>query len=349
MISAQNLTTIRIGVFSRQVERRTSIILFVALAVLAILIFISLLFPGAGITTAEAIGVLFPRIRTSHTPEFASTVVTQWRLPRTTAAVVIGSALALSGTLMQVITRNPLGSPDLLGFNTGAYTGVILALSLGFGSFASTALAAFLGGMAAAFVVMAFAFRRGTSGLRLILTGLGVAMMLSALNKWLILRADIESSMSAAAWGAGSLNGLRWSQVFYANIVLITLIGLTLFWQRYIDALRLGDDTAKAIGVSVAWQRRITVAVAVALTASATALAGPISFVALAAAHITRLLTRSVRLPLLTTAAVGSCLLLASDIAAQRVFAPVQLPVGLITVALGGVYLLWLMRLDQRQ
>lgn len=331
--------TFRLGPASWQYERRTTVVL--CLSILAIVGFsvATLTFPGAGVNTAESFRVLTFRGET-----FPTTVVTQWRLPRTVAAIVLGAALALAGALMQVITRNPLGSPDILGFNTGAYTGVILAVTAGYSSFLDNAIAAFLGGLITAGIVMFFAFRKHTNGLRLILVGIGVSMMLSAFNKWLILRGDLETSMSAAAWGAGSLNGLRWEQVFYANIMLITLIVAAVGLRRHVDALRLGTDTAESIGVPTARYRRLTVFVAVSLTATATALAGPISFIALAAPHITRMLTRSVRLPLLSTAAMGSVLLLASDIAAQRLFDPVQLPVGLVTVSIGGAYLLWLMR-----
>ncbi|PZR03259.1 MAG: hypothetical protein DI525_10615 [Corynebacterium kroppenstedtii] len=195
-----------------------------------------------------------------------------------------------------------------------------------------------------AVTVLILAFLKGTSGGRLILVGIGISMMLSAFNKWLIARGELEISMSAAAWGAGSLNGLRWSQVFYANIALIVLIILALCLRRHLDALRLGNETAEAIGVPVAFWRRIIVLVAVALTAVSTALAGPISLLALASPHIACMTTKSGRTPLLTTAAVGSCLLLAADLVAQRLFSPIQLPVGLVTVTLGGAYLLWLIR-----
>ena len=193
-------------------------------------------------------------------------------------------------------------------------------------------------------LVLFLAIRRQTGGLRLILVGIGVSMMLSALNRWLVLRGDVDTSISAAAWGAGTLNGLRWEQVFYANFILIPLILIGFALRRRTEALLFGTDVAQSTGLHTGRAFRWAVVVSVSLTAAATALAGPISFIALAAPHIARLLTRSSRLPLLTTAAIGASTLLISDIAAQRLFSPAQLPVGLVTVCIGGGYLLWLMR-----
>lgn len=303
----------------------------------------TLLWPGAGVTPDKALAAL-----TGSDAGFAETVVLQWRLPRVLSAAAVGAALAVSGALFQALTRNPLGSPDIIGFNTGAYTGVLAALLLGHSGFGAVSAGALLGGAAAAGVVAVLSWRQGFDGLRLILVGLGVSMMLSALNRWLILRGDLETALSAATWGAGTLNGLRWETALPACAVLAVLLALSAGAGRALSVLGLGEDASVTLGLRRTAPRLLILAAGVLLTAVCTALAGPISFIALAAPHIAQRLTRSPRPHLASTAAAGAALLLLADLCAQRLFAPVQLPVGLVTVTLGGLYLMVLLAARQR-
>lgn len=303
----------------------------------------TLLWPGAGVTPDKALAAL-----TGSDAGFAETVVLQWRLPRVLSAAAVGAALAVSGALFQALTRNPLGSPDIIGFNTGAYTGVLAALLLGHSGFGAVSAGALLGGAAAAGVVAVLSWRQGFDGLRLILVGLGVSMMLSALNRWLILRGDLETALSAATWGAGTLNGLRWETALPACAVLTVLLALSAGAGQALSVLGLGEDASVTLGLRRTAPRVLILAAGVLLTAVCTALAGPISFIALAAPHIAQRLTRSPRPHLASTAAAGAALLLLADLCAQRLFAPVQLPVGLVTVTLGGLYLMVLLAARQR-
>ncbi|AKK09119.1 iron chelate uptake ABC transporter family permease subunit [Corynebacterium testudinoris] len=325
--------------FSRRVYRRTVLVGAVMLLVLVAAGFLTLLLPGAGIGSSKAVGVLL-----GQETGFARTVVMEWRLPRLVAAAVIGAALALAGALFQALTRNPLGSPDIIGFNTGAYTGVLFTLLMGASSFAAISFGALIGGCLTAVAVFLLSAQRGhtISGIRLILVGLGISMMLSSFNRWLILRGDMETALSAASWGAGTLNGVRWEQAIPAAVCLGALVAIALVAFRGINILALGDDTATGLGLGVNRIKALMLSIGVLLTAISTAVAGPISFVALASPHIAARLTRSPRIPLAVTALTGASLLVVSDILAQRLFAPVQLPVGLITVTLGGIYLLTL-------
>ena len=153
-----------------------------------------------------------------------NTIVLQWRTPRAVAALVFGAALGVAGAVFQSLTRNPLGSPDVIGFSTGAYTGALLALTLVGGSFVATSLGALAGGLLTAFAVYLLAWRRGSHGFRLILVGIGVSAMLAALNQWLVLRAEIEVAMAAAVWGAGTLNGVNWSSVLPAILLIVPVL-----------------------------------------------------------------------------------------------------------------------------
>lgn len=280
---------------------------------------------------------------------FDRLVVWEWRFPRVLLALALGAALGVSGAILQSVTRNPLGSPDIVGFNTGAYTGaLIVILTLGGGNF-QTAAGALIGGLGAALAIQLLAFRHHVSGFRLIIVGIGVSAMLASVNTWLILRADLHAAMSAAAWGAGSLNGLSWPQVGPALLMLAVLAIAVIPAAPRLRMLELGDDLAHAFGIRVGRARMLLIVLSVALTATATAVAGPIAFVALAAPQLGRRLARTPSTALAPAAAMGALLLVACDWIAQRAFAPTTLPVGVVTVSIGGLYLAYLLVAEARR
>lgn len=282
-------------------------------------------------------------------PGLAQTIVMEWRLPRVLAALVFGAALGMSGGIFQSMTRNPLGSPDIIGFNTGAYTGALIVMLTIGGGYLGIAAGALVGGILTALAVYLLAYRRGSQGFRLIIVGIGISAMLAAFNHWLILRAELEAALAAAVWGAGSLNGITWEQAAPAAVV-VAVVGLgTLAAARRMQLLEMGDDAARALGVRAEPTRLLLLVLGVALTAAVTAVAGPIAFVALAAPQLARRLTRSAGITLVPSAVMGAFLLAASDLAAQRLFAPIQLPVGVVTVCIGGIYLVWLLAREARK
>jgi iron complex transport system permease protein len=183
---------------------------------------------------------------------------------------------------------------------------------------------------------------------RLIIVGIGVAAMLSALNSWMIREADLAVAMAAAIWGAGSLNGLGVEQLVPVALVLGVLFPLTLLLSRPMRQLELGEDAARASGIDAGRTRGLMMLCGVALTAIVTASAGPISFIALCAPQVARRITHSAGVPLLGSALTGALLLLVADWVAQHAFA-VQLPVGVMTVSIGGLYFLWLLIREGRK
>lgn len=279
---------------------------------------------------------------------FASTIVVQWRLPRVLVALVFGAALGVSGALFQSLTRNPLGSPDVIGFSTGSYTGVLLVTTVfGTGTLGVSA-GALLAGLATALVVYLLAYRDGVQGFRLIVVGIGVTGMLHGVNVWLLLRAKTEVAMAASIWGAGSISLTGWSQALPAFAALAVLTPLVWAVRGPLRQLELGDDAAGAHGLRVETTRLAVVGLGVGLIATVTASAGPIAFVALSAPQIARRLTRSAGLPLLASALTGGVLLLGADLVAQHVLAT-AVPVGVVTVVLGGMYLLTLIVREARR
>lgn len=271
-------------------------------------------------------------------------IVLRQRTPRAVAALVVGAALGLSGAIFQSITRNPLGSPDVIGFTTGAASGGLAVILLaGVSSATTIAAGTIIGGFGTAIFVYLLSAARGINGERLILTGIAVGAMLASVNDYLITRADVESAEVAKAWQFGSLNTITWNQVVPAVTVLALLIPLTLTLSGSMRMLEMGNDAASSLGVRVDRDRALLLCAAVALAATAVAVSGPVGFLALAAPQLAKRLARSPGIPLLAAGAMGALLLAVGDLLAQRLLSPFQIPVGLVTAALGGLYLLWIL------
>jgi iron complex transport system permease protein len=329
---------------SWRVQRRTVVVCVIA-AIAAVLIALVSLASGAyQLSIPEVVEAL-----TGRSTGIVQTIVLEWRLPRVLLAGIFGIALGLAGGIFQSLTRNPLGSPDIIGFDAGAYSGaLIVMLIVQGGSFATTG-GALAGGLITAAVVYLLAYRRGVQGFRLIIVGIGVTAMLGSFNTWLILQASLRDAMSASFWGAGSLNGAGWEQFVPAIIAFAILMPAAALLSKPLRMLELGDDSARQLGVSAERTRLALVIVGVGLSATVTALAGPIAFVALAAPQIGRRLAGSAGISLAAAAAVGCVLLLASDWVAQHALGESELPVGVVTVVLGGGYFVWLLIREARR
>jgi len=276
-------------------------------------------------------------------------IVLEGRLPRIVMAVIAGAALAMSGAVFQSMTRNPLGSPDIIGFNTGAYTGALVVVLLLGGNYIAQSAGALVGGLAAAVLVYLLAWTKGVQGFRLIVVGIAVGAILHSINAWLIIRARLEEALAAATWGAGSFNEVGWEQVVPVGVAVLVILPVLVLFARPLALLEMGDETAESLGVRPELTRAVLVLAGVALVAAITAAAGPIAFVALAAPQLARRLARSPGVALLPSAAMGAALMLASDVAAQRLLAPTQLPVGIVTVCIGGLYLVGLLIAQTRR
>lgn len=271
-------------------------------------------------------------------------IVADQRLPRVVAAIAVGAALGLSGLVFQSVSRNPLGSPDVIGFSTGAATGGLVAILVaGSSSAASIGLGTVVGGFATAFAVHLMSSRTATTGERLVLVGIAVGAMLASVNDFLITRSDVELAQAAATWRFGTLNAISWPQVGPALAVLAVLVPLASLGEPPLRMLEMGDDTARALGLAVDRWRPALLAAGVGLAAVGVAAVGPVGFVALAAPHLARRMMPASAGRMLPALVVGALLLSVADLVAGRLLSPFQIPVGLATSALGGLYLLWLL------
>ncbi len=280
----------------------------------------------------------------------ARVVVLEWRLPAAASAVVLGALLGIGGGIFQSLTRNPLGSPDIIGFDAGAHTAVAVAM-LFFGARAHgiVAAAAVTGGLLTALVVRLLT-GRGGMGFRLVVVGVAVSAALSAVNAYLMTRARVEDAMLVGFWGAGSLArvGLD-SLLLWLALAVVLLASGALLGSR-LGIMELGDQTAGALGLPLEPCRLLLIVVGVAASAVVTAAAGPIGFVALAAPQIARRLMRSPGVSIAGAATTGAVLLSAAQLCSVAASASNRpIPVGLITVCVGGLYLIHLLLSEGRR
>ncbi|HEX4815554.1 MAG TPA: iron chelate uptake ABC transporter family permease subunit, partial [Nonomuraea sp.] len=328
---------LRVGGLSWRVRLRAATVALLGLALLALLMAMNMRIGDIEMTLSEVVAGTFDPASAAHF------VIMELRLPRALTGALVGAALALSGAIIQSIARNPLASPEILGVTTGAsvtvvagvvFSGSVYGGTSGLLSTLGIPALALLGGLAGAALVYGLAWRRGLDGYRLVLVGIGVAAVFTNLKFWLLTVGDVNDTARAMVWITGSLNGRSWEHVVPTALALAVLVPLTLLGSRSLDALRFGDDTVTSLGVRTNLARALLILAAVLLAAVATASAGPIAFVALAAPQIALRLARSGRPPLLCSAAVGALLTTGADLIARTAFSPLELPVGIVTAVL---------------
>ncbi|MGV9315785.1 FecCD family ABC transporter permease [Streptomyces sp. NPDC003691] len=339
--------TLRAGPLSvRWRPRQVLVPLFTA----AVLVAAVAMSTARGVSSLSAWDVVL-RLLGGGTPDH-DFIIFELRLPRALIGALVGGALGLAGAIVQGIARNPLASPDILGITSGAGVGAVTVIVLG-GSYGSVSGlsagigvpgAAAAGALAAALAVYLLSVRRGISGYRVLLVGVGVNAVLGSVLSWLLVKADIVEVGRALVWLNGSLDqGADWSVVRTTSLVLAALIPVALMLSFTFGALAYDEDTARGLGVRMTGARVALLLIAVLLTAAATAAAGPVAFVALAAPQLALRLARTGTPPLLASALLGAAVTVWADVLGRTAFGDLQLPVGVVTAALGAPYLLYLL------
>jgi iron complex transport system permease protein len=276
----------------------------------------------------------------SHDTRF---VVWDLRLPRLLSAVLIGAGLAISGLIFQSVTRNPLAAPDILGIDSGAAFAAVAVIMAG-DAMGLVPAAALIGGLATAALMYGLSWQGGIGRYRLVLVGVALAALLEAGISWLLTMGEIWEVQRSVHWMLGSLYATTWRDVALLVMVLGALSLLAASLARGMSALQLGDDVAAAIGVHPERTRLGLLVVAVGMASICVAVAGPIAFVAFVAPHMARRLARSSGAGIIpATAAIGALLLLVADTIARLVSGGTDLPVGIVTIAIGAPWFLWLL------
>lgn len=322
----------------RRRARRARVVTLVAVAAVVGLVLVSLALGTYALSPGEAWAVV-----TGHGAPLDRTILLELRLPRAVLAVVVGVAFALAGGIFQTVFANPLASPDLLGVTGGATVAAVWVLLVLGVTGPLVGLAAFAGAAVVAGGLLVLTRGRDLTGHRFVLTGVGVAFMASGAVGYLLSRAQVQAAQSALVWTAGSLGAARWDEVALVAGALVLAVPALVAASRPLRAIQLGPLAATGLGVRVERARAGLLAVAVVLVAGATAVVGPLGFVALCAPPLARRLVRTGAPVLPAVGAIGAVLVLAADLIAQHALPGVALPTGVVTGAVGAPYLLWLL------
>ncbi|MDG5472898.1 iron ABC transporter permease [Jeotgalibacillus sp. ET6] len=278
-------------------------------------------------------------------------IVVDFRLPRILIALLVGVALAVAGALLQGMVRNPLASPDIIGVSGGASVFVVGFLVLFSDSNGALMVSiqwlpvsAFTGAFLAAILVYLFSWKNGLAPVRLVLIGIGLSMFMNACTTLLMLIGPIYRASQANIWITGSVNGSTWSHVWILFPWVLVLFILSLFMARHVNLLELGDDVSKAMGSKLTKQRILILLLSTGLVGGSVAFAGGIGFVGLMAPHLARKLIGSSYGALLPMSAIiGAALVMLADLIGRLIAAPLEVPAGVFTAAIGAPYFIYLL------
>jgi iron complex transport system permease protein len=283
--------------------------------------------------------------------ESTSFIVLDLRLPRAMTALLAGAALGVAGSIFQQVTRNALVSPDIVGVTMGASFAAIAVIVLTSAEDPiAVPLAALGGALASGALLYLLSWRGGVQGYRLVLVGIGIAAFMQAGVGYVLTEGRIFEVAEAYVWIIGTVNGRGWEHVWPLAGALAVLLPVVLALGRRLDGLQLGDDVARGLGLAVERSRLLLLVIAVVLVGVAVAATGPVGFVAFLAPHIARRLAPAAGSAelLLVAAGCGAVLVLVADLAGRLLFAPTEVPVGIITSILAAPYFLWLLRRAHR-
>lgn len=323
---------------SARVDLRVAALVGVVVLLTAVVAVWKLLLGDVPLSVGEVAAALAGRVDGA-----ADFVVRGLRLPRLLTGLGVGAALGISGAIFQGLVRNPLVAPDIIGINAGAAL-VAVAMIVLAGATPLLPLAAFAGAVAAAFAVYALTWRGGIAGHRLVLVGIGVNAALAALTTLLIVRYPVEQVSPAVLWMTGTLFSRDWEHVLGVGVTVAVLLPVALLLVPHLQALQLGDETARALGVRAEGSRAGLIVAGAGLAGGAVAVAGPIAFVALMVPHIARMLAGPLTAGvLLLSASLGAGLVVGADLVAEHALSPTTLPAGVVTAAVGAPYFLFLL------
>ncbi|MFJ3628943.1 Fe(3+)-hydroxamate ABC transporter permease FhuB [Streptomyces albidoflavus] len=270
-------------------------------------------------------------------------LVQKFRLGRITAGLVAGAALGLAGCLTQTLARNRLATPELLGVNDGATAAVLFSVTVSATGTFGAWWAGPLGALVAVLLVTAVSGGLGQRGYRVLVVGLAMSALASAVTQVIISRRSLNSASSLYVWTSGSLNGRSYSVALPVLAGLCVLVPLALVAARHLAVLRFDDSTASSLGAGPGRVRVLCMLLAVALAGLAVGICGPVGFVALASPVIASRLAGPLRVPLIGSMLTGAVLVVVADTLGRIVFLGTELPVGVVTTVLGGPFLLWVL------
>lgn len=285
---------------------------------------------------------------TGRGDDFLQFLLFELRVPRISAAIVAGAGLGAGGCLLQTMARNRLATPNIVGLDNGA-TAFAIASIVAIPLSLATPFLALVGAATAAALAFGLSGGMGSKGYRFIVMGVGVGAVFGAVTNFMLARTDMDSANAAYPWTVGSLNARPEEAIWGMLVCLLVCLPVGAWLSRSLNIMRLSDEVAIGLGVSMRLTRWLTMVVTVCLTGFAVALTGPVGMIALVAPEAARHVVAANRVSIWHAALFGSLFLLLADVVGQRLWSPIEIPVGLITAVVGSPYLIWLLLRRQTQ
>lgn len=327
--------------YSLRLDKRASGVCLILSGLLVTIVFISLSHGDYAMSITDVVKALFGGGDATQ-----KMVLWNLRLPRVVVGLLVGMAMSVAGAMLQGLTRNPLADPGIIGINQGAaVTAVAMLVWFDNVSIHWLPLAAFVGGTVTAISIYLLAWKGGSSPIRLVLVGIGVAAFASALTTMMIVFSDIDRVGQAYMWLSGSVYGRNWDSVLSLFLWLLVLLPLAYGLAMTMNTMLQDDNSIRSMGVNIEQSRLLLLIISVALASASVSAAGVFSFLGLVAPHISRLLVGSTYQGLIPVSAmVGACIVVGADFIGRTVIAPSQIPAGLVTAMIGAPYFFWQMK-----
>lgn len=336
------------ALFSRslfsQPPLRSPIVIATSISLLVFSFFCALSFGAANITFADVWATFMPSVDTENQPPaFVNRIIWELRMPRAILAFLAGSGLAVSGLILQTVTRNPLADPYLFGISSGASLGVVLLIAFTGGVFTvMTPVAAFIGSLVAMVMLLLIAGRRETQQVEsMLLAGVALSFLFSSCTSLLLYHTDPQAVTAVLFWTMGSFTRAQWDVLWFPAVVIFICISLMLAYRRQLNAMLLGDESATTLGINVSRFRVVMLLLSSLITATLVSLCGGIGFVGLMIPHIVRFfVSQGTVFGIVLTALAGGIFMIWVDILSRIVLVNQELPIGVITAAIGSLFFL---------
>lgn len=312
-------------------------ILFYTATLLGIISFLSLLFGSHILTIDELLAGIFNANSKYHF------ITWEYRIPRLLIGILAGFALSCAGTIFQGILKNPLASIDVLGITKGAGFMAVLVLTMPIKAYLTVPLAALVGGVGVAVLLLWYSRKNGFESKKIIIMGIAMNALFDAGIQYFTLNnnTDIQTTLT---WLVGSLWGKFWNELAILSVFFLLIVPIIMLLSRKLDVLSLSDEVAIGIGENVKRTKIILLILAVLLTASSVSIVGTISFIGLIAPHLAKIFVgQRHQLLLPMSGLIGALLIVVSDTIGSTVFAPIEIPVGIITAVVGAPYFIYLL------
>lgn len=334
--------------------RKGNLFLGISVLLLLLIMIIAVAIGGTYITPKEVYKVLLYKLTNGvFYKEIGNTMIESiiWeiRLPRVLLGAIGGAGLALCGVLMQCVTKNPIAEPYILGLSSGASCGAVAVIVLGGMAsvgITSVTMGAFIGSILTGGLVLTIGTQMGrdSSTIRLVLSGMAISTIFSALTNLLIYAAkNTNQAKTALFWTVGSLGGAKWEVLLLPSILLAIVMIITLYISKSLDLLLVGDQSAVILGMNIKLMKGLVLVLSTLLTSALIAVTGSIGFIGLVVPHIGRTLVGNDHKKLvLFSSLMGAIFLIGSDMIARGLFPPLEIPIGIITALVGGPFFLYL-------